>query len=691
MTRVRAIGRRAATAVFLIAVSGLCATPVRSHEELASPKSRPTKDAGLLVGVGIADVTGEAADVGMMGYGSIGQRTTGIHQRLWARSFVIAEPDGKRIAIVVCDLGMIFQGVHQEVMRRLSAKLGDRYREDNVLLTATHTHSGPGGFSHYRFYNVTTFGFQPKTFEAIVAGIVRAIERADADLEPGALRIGRGVLTNASVNRSPDAYLRNPEAERARYGTSIDPEMVVLRFERGGQPIGALSWFATHPVSVTNQNRLISPDNKGYAAYHWEHDVVGIGPGERGRFVAAFANSNPGDMSPNLQDGAARSPGPTDDEFENTRIIGTRQSDAARAIFDRATEPLAGPIDYRFGYVDFSKIEIDGRFTNGAPARTCPAAFGQSFTAGTEDGRGLAWIHEGDATPSRLLAFAGSILAPASDEVRACHAPKIVVLSSGEKDPPWSPEVLPVQLLRIGALVIAAAPGEFTIMSGRRVRATIGAAMEGFAKHVVFTGYANAYAGYVTTPEEYQAQHYECGFTHFGPWTLPAWQQELEKLAVSLRTGKEAPNALRPRDLAGKQWSLNPDVFLDAVPPASRFGDVVVEPDDRYRRGEEVVAVFRTGHPKNDLRNEGTFLEVQRREGGGWTTAATDDDWSTVYRFERSLLVFRNARIIWRIPPDADSGEYRILHHGNAKRFSGEIFPFTGRTRVFVVEADSQR
>ena len=639
-----------------------------------------------LVGVGIADVTGEALDVGMMGYAQVQQRTHGIHQRLWARAFVIGERDGKRVAIVICDLAMIFQAVHQEVMQRLAGKLGDRYGEDNVLLAATHTHSGPGGFSHYWSYNTTTLGFEPRTFEAIVAGIVRAIERADADAAPGTVTIGKGELANASVNRSPEAYLRNPEDERNRWGANIDPEMVVLRLERGGTPVGALSWFAVHPVSIGNHNTLISPDNKGFASYHWEHDILGVSAKDRGRFVAAFANSNPGDMSPNIRDGVASSPGPTDDEFENSRIIGTRQYEAARAAFDAATEPLEGPIDYRFRYVDFSKVEIDDRFTGGGARQTCKAAFGQSFAAGTEDGRGLPWIHEGATEPDRVLGWIGWLVANASDEVRACQAPKIVVVSTGEKDPPWTPEVLPVQVLRIGQLAIAAAPGEYTIMSGRRIKETIAAALGESAKHVVFSGYANAYAGYVTTPEEYSAMHYECGFTHFGQWTLPAWQQELEKLAVALRDGTEVKKTLRPRDLSADQWTFNPGPLLDVAPPGRNFGEVLVEPNERYGRGDEVTAVFLTGNPRHDVRADDTFLEVQHRDGEGvWQTIATDDDWSTTFRIEREWLVFKHARITWKIPEDAAPGSYRILHHGEAKS-GGGIASFQGRTRGFSIE-----
>lgn len=52
----------------------------------------------LSVGRGIADITGEAADCGMLGYGKSDQRTAGIHQRLRSRAFVFRDDsqDGTR-------------------------------------------------------------------------------------------------------------------------------------------------------------------------------------------------------------------------------------------------------------------------------------------------------------------------------------------------------------------------------------------------------------------------------------------------------------------------------------------------------------------------------------------------------------------------------------------------------------------
>ncbi len=191
-------------------------------------------------GLGKADITGEAAEVGMMGYSSLEQKTAGIHMRQWARAFVIEEAaSGRRLVYVNTDLGMIFQAVHLKVLARLKAKYPGVYDENNVMLAATHTHSGPGGFSHYAMYNLSVLGFQEKTFNAIVDGIVRSIERAQARLQPGRLFYGSGELRNASRNRSLLSHLKNPDI--AGYEDGVDSQMSVLSFVDANGELAARS------------------------------------------------------------------------------------------------------------------------------------------------------------------------------------------------------------------------------------------------------------------------------------------------------------------------------------------------------------------------------------------------------------------------------------------------------------------
>lgn len=80
-----------------------------------------------------------------------------------------------------------------------------------------------------------------------------------------------GELLDASISRSPSAYLNNPASECGKYKYNVDKEMTLLKFvdDQWG-PVGSFNWFATHGTSMSRTNSLISGDNKGAAARFME-------------------------------------------------------------------------------------------------------------------------------------------------------------------------------------------------------------------------------------------------------------------------------------------------------------------------------------------------------------------------------------------------------------------------------------
>ncbi|MEU3609361.1 neutral/alkaline ceramidase [Streptomyces sp. NPDC035033] len=653
---------------------------------LGTGQAAADKPAPYLVGRGISDITGAAAESGMMGYSAIGQQTSGIHQRLRARAFVIVDPaSGNRIAWCNTDQGLLPFAVFHEVLARLAATHDTTYTEQNVSLSATHTHSGPGGCAHDLAYNLSIGGFQQQNFDAVVSGIVEAISAAHDDLKPGTITLGRGELTDASVNRSRPAFELNPQADKDVYPLGIDPAMTVLRFRQGHTDVGAISWFSTHGTSMTNTNTLISGDNKGYASYTWEHGTAGVRylddtPG----FVAAFPQTNAGDMSPNLN--LRPGSGPTEDEFENTRIIGLRQCVTAQQIHAHAATPISGGIDSRLRYVDMSQIQVDGRYTpDGQTHHTSSGVIGLSTLAGSiEDGPGIPGLFEG--TPSPLAPLIEQIDSAVPQWLADEQAPKTSVVPSGLLQA--TPDVLPLQLLKIGQLYLIGGPAEYTIVAGLRIRRTVAEELGVPLENVLMQGYTNGYSQYVTTPEEYEGQHYEGASTLFGKYTTPAYQQEFAKLASALRNGVTLPLGELPPDPAIGTLNIQPGVIMDSPGLLRSYGQVLTDAAAGYRAGQAVTVVFVTGHPKNNLRRRGTFLEVQRLKDGVWTRHLDDSDWQTKYRWQRTnaLTGESTATITWDIPPGTPPGTYRIDHHGDAKDgVTGVITPFTGVSRPFTV------
>lgn len=91
-------------------------------------------------------------------------------------------------------------------------------------------------------------------------------------------------------------------------------------------------------------------------------------------------------------------PGSYPDEFESTRIIGERQFNKAVNLFNTASEQIKGKIDYRHAFVDFSNLEVNISKEGGGTevVKTCPAAMGFGFAAGTTDGPGAFDFTQGD-------------------------------------------------------------------------------------------------------------------------------------------------------------------------------------------------------------------------------------------------------------------------------------------------------
>ncbi|KAI3797131.1 hypothetical protein L1987_32384 [Smallanthus sonchifolius] len=226
---------------------------------------------GDLIGLGSYDITGPAADVNMMGYANMEQTTSGIHFRLRARTFIVAEPQGKSLVFVNLDACMASQIVTIKVIERLKARYGDLYTEENVAISGIHTHAGPGGYLQYVVYIITSLGFVRQSFDVLVDGIERSIIQAHENLRPASVFINKGEVLDASINRSPSAYLNNPEEERRKYKYDTDKEMTLLKFvDDEWGPVGSFNWFATHGTSMSRTNSLISGDNKGAAARFME-------------------------------------------------------------------------------------------------------------------------------------------------------------------------------------------------------------------------------------------------------------------------------------------------------------------------------------------------------------------------------------------------------------------------------------
>ncbi|KAF4125605.1 neutral ceramidase [Geosmithia morbida] len=701
------------------------------------PVSSATGDKYLL-GVGKADITGPVVEIGFAGYADLAQKGNGLRQRLYSRAFIVADvskPDDRFIYLVL-DTQAGDTAMRYGILDALEALGGEYgvYNANNVVVSGTHSHSGPGAWFNYLLPQITTFGFDRQSYQAIVDGAILSIKRAHESMEEGYLDVATSEVEDGAVNRSLYAYLNNPEEERGRYDSPVDTTLTLLRFQRAsdGKDMGVLTWHAVHATSMLGNNTHASGDNKGLASWMVERDVGATDQAADG-FVAAFSQANHADTSPNVlgawcDDGSGEmcdfqkatcSDGTVTDchgrgpEFQALDLgvsscheMATRFASAAKEAYyslSSSSTSISGPTVKSFHFFHDMRF---WNFTlpNGTAATTCPAALGYSFAAGTSDWPGLFDFTQGDSgqpDANPLWELVKGLLREPSAAQKACHGAKPILLDVGEMSEPypWAPNIVDIQVVRVGQLLIVASPSEVDTMAGRRWREAIAdeasstflAGDDDDEPIVLLTSPANTYAHYLTTPEEYDVQRYEGASNLFGRHSLDAYINltvgSLSEYLAPGATGLPDPGPPAPdnRDVA---ISLSPGVVVDASPLGKSFGQVLSQPNSSYVLGDVVKVTFQGANPRNNLRLEETFAAVEKKDdGAGWSTAADDSDWFLVYTWRRtnSVLGYSEVDVTWETAGDAEAGTYRVRYFGDAKSLVGSITAFDGTTDEFTL------
>lgn len=702
-------------------------------------------------GSGLYDITGVVANTSGMGWENLFQVFSGLHTRQYARAFAIESPcNGQRVMLVSTDIGLMWPGVRAGVLAGIAAdaELVKFYKPENLMLSATHTHQGPAGYAHDDGGNLFHYGFDELTYNSIVNGMVAAIKLAHANIQahpqtaPIALAIGE--LLNTNINRSLVAFELNSEAERREFlnsrGEPVDTDKRVVQINlarSNGSAVGVFNWFGVHATVLGEDLPLVSSDIKGYASLGFEklmrtrYEAPANGADS---FVAAFAQADEGDASPNLYIRERPYPDPTrgggKDEYESNAISGTKQLAKALALYGSG-QNLSGPVEVRFFNVPISSITVSDPVVLASlqhPAaldtptkRTCRGALGISFIAGAEDGPAPG--EEGvscKSSPDVLAAAAADLAAAQNNTVPpyapyginyptntvsaalmcqasqipgadfGCQAEKPVTIPSGSA-------VLPFQLIRIGNLAVLALPWEVTTIAARRLRKTLLDVLSPIGiDTVVIAGLANEYVNYLTTREEYSSQQYEGASTLYGPWTLAVVQQEARKLALSLRDGQPAPaGPAIPAD--GTPTLIRSPYNPSDLPGAAGFGAVVSDVPATAKPGDTVRAEFQAGHPRNDLRTQASYVYAERQQAdGSWAVVAHDRDpellyvWKPLQRQpapqDAPVTGPSTAEAVWTIPRNTPPGTYRLRHEGASRLSSAAAaLPYNGISSPFLI------
>jgi hypothetical protein len=202
--------------------------------------------------VGTAAVTITPAPGTPMGGGFTIGLSTGVHDELHCKAIAM-EKDGERAAIVGCDVESLHRPTILKARELISATCATP--PDNVMITATHSHSGPEMTPMVIDGASGEPGRQIREYhDRLPDWIAESVKQAEAILHPARVSTGvefedsisfnrRFLLRNGAVRMNPGQ--RNPDIVRAM--GPIDPEVSVVLFEQpSGEALATQVNFALH-------------------------------------------------------------------------------------------------------------------------------------------------------------------------------------------------------------------------------------------------------------------------------------------------------------------------------------------------------------------------------------------------------------------------------------------------------------
>ena len=206
--------------------------------------------------------------VGLAGY--MNQRpNTGMYDELYVKALVIAEKD-TRCGFLAFDLCAIPEEMFQRLFREIGEKYGEKFR-DSIILSATHTHTGPE-------LRKDADELVRYSFEQICSAAMRALERAVMNLLDGELEVG-------SVYNNPFGFVRrywmkngtivtnpgwgNPDIDKPE--SDFDRTIGIIKVIQQGRVTALICNIANHGDTVGGS--IVSADWYGRFVQEVQHEL----------------------------------------------------------------------------------------------------------------------------------------------------------------------------------------------------------------------------------------------------------------------------------------------------------------------------------------------------------------------------------------------------------------------------------
>lgn len=208
--------------------------------------------------------------INLGGYGGRTQPGNGVATKLLARGFTF-EHEGLRGGLITADILMLNSAQVEKIRERASSLTG--IPMENIVISCTHTHSGPSPFSKPGLGNPPDETY----INWLLKALAGTLPLAGDNMEPVQMGWDSAQVSGVSANR------RDPDQD-------VDRELTVLGFARADGSLKALLMnFPCHPTVLGAGNLKVSSEYPGAAT----SVVAKLFPGT----VVAFINGACGDIS----------------------------------------------------------------------------------------------------------------------------------------------------------------------------------------------------------------------------------------------------------------------------------------------------------------------------------------------------------------------------------------------------------
>jgi neutral ceramidase len=216
--------------------------------------------AKLLVGSASVDITPTDSQF-LFGYPHVPRHSTGVHDPLLASALYLN--DGHTAVLFVAnDVIGVSNAAVRRARQRISAATG--VPAANIMITATHTHSGPCTVKYLsnEADSVVTDP-DPRYVQRLEDGIVAAAEAASKAGRPA--QLGLGIADGSAVggNRRDPAGPANPRVAVLAARSALD-----------GTPIAAMVVCNMHPTVLHEDSTLVSGDFPAMARQYLQRTVL---------------------------------------------------------------------------------------------------------------------------------------------------------------------------------------------------------------------------------------------------------------------------------------------------------------------------------------------------------------------------------------------------------------------------------